>query len=1358
MPALTIITAIASRRDRAAEHLVEVGYELDAIRDALQPAIREGILELVAINAITAEKLVRAFQEASSPVVGFHFAGHTTELGLLLSEGTAGGQPLANFLRQQAALTFVFLNGCGSSAHVEKMHAAGVPVVIATSEVIPDQEAMEVARHFYTALGQGKDLATAFDRHTSIRKLEGKTGLEVTRGVALPSAEGYREFPWRMAYAEGQKDKAGWSLGQAARRPLFGLPDIPIKYDLPVQPFHYLERYNRRYARLFFGRAYEIRDLYRKITAPGLPSVLLFYGQSGVGKSSLLEAGVLPRLEATYETAYLRRDAQAGLPRSVLQLLECENRNELRACWKDREQASGKPLLLILDQLEEMYTQPLSSGPHTEIEELLGLLLTVFERVDLKPKGRVLLSFRKEFYAEITEALGDRLAASATFLQPLSKAGIEEAVTALQDQPDLHQQYGLTVEPELPNMIADNLLDDPKSPVAPLLQVLLTDMWREAHQKNPESPVFTVAQYRELQRSGIKLHDFAQDRLREVESEFPLAARSGLLLAVLHAFTTPEGTARQQTPGEIEAHFGHTGQELKQLLRSLQNHYLLAEIVQAEGASFRLVHDTLAPVVRRLYNQSEQPGQRAQRILESAVLPSDPDHKTAYFNEQQLLFLEAGKNGMRKWADQEAKVIRTSKKILRQRKRRERLAIRILWGAVAAVALLLVGFLLINVQRQQELQSDLLETQSENALPTNPTQAYDLLEASLAKKPNYKREAKLAKLAEIARENLRFEVAYTFSDSNTVVDQGAVSLKGNYLALTRSIPATGGSELHVFSTDGLADGPVYTDRLSSTIFHLAFYENGLYGGGKDRQIHIWKPEGELIARTAHEPEKSFASVVGLSQFGLAATLTDFTDGRRQIEIHDVRKDSVMTRLRPTASVEVIQYLPKLGRLMAGLDDGKILLFDPVSRSQSLISSRVGPVRIIQPIPQNEAFVLYGRGKDSLLVARLEQGVIVPQEYLPMRDTTVQSFRFSASGRFLLVLHTDNRIDLWRWTDRQLLHRLKGHPAAVVAAGFGPAEKTVLSIDKRGHIYRWPLPPLHPDTLLEDSSYLNNVLLTPNTQFLTTDVLGRLQLRSLDNQILQTYPGHDRKISALAYAAGRVLSGDGSGKVGTWQNGQDSSGSISQRHQEAVTVVALDKTGWQASASPNKKVYVQAPNTEQPVSLPHDNRVVGLAFRGDPPELLTFDETGQVQVWDPKTRKVNRKFSLSEGLRFDRMAFNAPADILAALGYDSQDHAILILFDPGGRSIRRRTLPPDGNYRLLRACPDRPALPFAIWHTDKGVYFIDPQGYATTLIQPLRTGSRLIDLSQNGGQLVMVSHQDASTILQLWAPPAPPAIK
>ena len=148
-------------------------------------------------------------------------------------------------------------------------------------------------------------------------------------------------------------DATHWNLAKAAGDPLFGLPELP-DLDPPASPFLGLHWFERRHARVFFGRGAEIRQLYDAVTDEDGAPIILFYGQSGVGKSSILDAGLLPRLEGDHRVRYLRRDKEHGLLGTLKSAFR-ETGDDLLAAWRVAEDDEPhRPLLIVLDQVEEL--------------------------------------------------------------------------------------------------------------------------------------------------------------------------------------------------------------------------------------------------------------------------------------------------------------------------------------------------------------------------------------------------------------------------------------------------------------------------------------------------------------------------------------------------------------------------------------------------------------------------------------------------------------------------------------------------------------------------------------------------------------------------------------------------------------------------------------------------------------------------------------------------------------------------------------------------------------------------------------------------------------------------------------------
>ena len=97
----------------------------------------------------------------------FHFAGHADSYSLLLENAKrealrADANGFAAFLAEQPGLHLVFLNGCSTQEQVQGLLDAGVQVVIATTERVPDEWASPFASDFYKSLVSGASIASAY--------------------------------------------------------------------------------------------------------------------------------------------------------------------------------------------------------------------------------------------------------------------------------------------------------------------------------------------------------------------------------------------------------------------------------------------------------------------------------------------------------------------------------------------------------------------------------------------------------------------------------------------------------------------------------------------------------------------------------------------------------------------------------------------------------------------------------------------------------------------------------------------------------------------------------------------------------------------------------------------------------------------------------------------------------------------------------------------------------------------------------------------------------------------------------------------------------------------------------------------
>lgn len=237
-------------------------------------------------------------------------------------------------------------------------------------------------------------------------------------------------------------------------------PDVTTAYLVPVEqvlgldpellpsPYRGLEPFDEEHAEYFFGRAPEIERL---VAAAGANPIVVVAGPSGSGKSSLVKAGLLPRLRGE-GTPVAQVRVRPGTP----------VRDDVAVAL--REQEAGPGCVLLVDQFEE-----LADADPVAARELLAALVAVATAED--SHVRVVLTMRGTAIDEIlTPDAADALGAGSVFVGPLDRARLRAAVVG-----PAERAPGLDFEDGLVDRILDEAGAEPGQ--LPLVESLLAQLW-----------------------------------------------------------------------------------------------------------------------------------------------------------------------------------------------------------------------------------------------------------------------------------------------------------------------------------------------------------------------------------------------------------------------------------------------------------------------------------------------------------------------------------------------------------------------------------------------------------------------------------------------------------------------------------------------------------------------------------------------------------------------------------------------------------------------------------------------------------------------------------------------------------------
>ena len=662
--------------------LNELAKELEALRSTLRTGLKKYVdargrrqFDIVTLAYCSIDSLFAELRVYRNRIAILHFAGHTDSALWQLNDEVLHASNIANILQWQSSLKFLFLNGCNNAQQVDAFAKAGIPAVIATSAPIGDQKARNFSSCFYKNL-INDDLSTSLSDAFLLAKAEVNQSPQQRQYRTLhykKSAKGKRvqEEDWAWTLQENTLYANQWSLGHLVKDDCFGLPSLPVNLALPTRPFKDIYYFSKKDAPIFFGRCKEIVKAYNALSETYYETdpVHLLYGNSGVGKSSFLDAGLIPRLEVdNYQTKYYRYNGKIRINEVFLHIL---GDSDFLAAWIKKEAAENKPLIIFLDQLEALFTYHFleknsSKNAPSAKDELLDLLETIknifYNDKGKKPNGKIVLSFRKEWLAEVLSSFEkEDIPYSKIILEPLDAVGIVEAIEGITKNINTQQRYKLSIKNPVSGSLAEIIAGDLlkyKQGIAPTLQILLSKMWREVEIE--EQPTFTLELYSHLGQKGQLIEKHLQDQIDEIGDIAVWghdAKKNGLILDVLYAHTTSLGTAGELTIYDLEKSYSHI-EYRQELIKQLKKRFLIIEIQQNNNYKdnvTRLTHDTLAPLIRDSFERSSLVGQRAWRVLHNRDMGEN--YKIGTYD---LKIIEEGKYATRKWTKDETMLIKKS--------------------------------------------------------------------------------------------------------------------------------------------------------------------------------------------------------------------------------------------------------------------------------------------------------------------------------------------------------------------------------------------------------------------------------------------------------------------------------------------------------------------------------------------------------------------------------------------------------------------------------------------------------------------------------------------------------------------------
>ena len=396
-----------------------------------------------------------------------------------------------------------------------------------------------------------------------------------------------------------------------------------------LNPFPGLRPFEASESHLFFGRERHIDEILNKLTSHRFVSVV---GNSGSGKSSLVRAGVLPKLtqDDSWEIRLMRPGENAiqhlgelvANEQSVSDRMETLNRNRLGLIQLVRSVLpKGKKLLLLVDQFEEIFR---FSGEGEESGEdahrFVDLLLAAIDQTDVPIY--VMLTLRSDFLGDCEQFMGLPEAINdGQFLVPrMNREELQRSLTG----PIMY--VGAKISPRLVQLLLDEVGNRPDQ--LPILQHVLMRTWEvwEGAQ-NPNLPL-DLEHYTQTGGMSHALSNHAEEAFATLKNDRQHQIAESLFKTITEKGPDNRGIRRPTNIRTIASIARCTEDEILDvagIFRHPHQGFIMPPLSTplTSESVLDISHESLMRVWDRLGNWVEEEAESAelyQRITESAML------------------------------------------------------------------------------------------------------------------------------------------------------------------------------------------------------------------------------------------------------------------------------------------------------------------------------------------------------------------------------------------------------------------------------------------------------------------------------------------------------------------------------------------------------------------------------------------------------------------------------------------------------------------------------------------------------------------------------------------------------------------
>ena len=387
------------------------------------------------------------------------------------------------------------------------------------------------------------------------------------------------------------------------------LEDIFLTKKEPERPYRFLDYYDLESRHCFYGRERDIRRFYGHITSHKITSI---YGDSGIGKTSLIKAGLMPRLiqngkvpvyvQCLSEPGELIKTYAVNITSKLEEIDATElQKLNLRDFFNKLYEQLGYAyeFYVFIDQFEQFFEQ-LEQGSRQSFVEQLASCVS-----DDGLNTHFVFALREEYLPRLGEYdLWVRdFVKNASLLEMLSREEMEEAIA------EPVKKFGLEYEPGLVAEIIDDICQE-EAFNTPQIQIVCDRLYDVTQEK--ANKTIAMETYEELGRTQGILGRFLEQEI----NKFEFSEREDVK-SVLKTLVDPEQT-KTALPAETIASYTRLGSgQVEDILQKLEDRSRLVRRLFVNGITlFELAHEFLVPKIHEWLEEPDRELIRTRKMVQ----------------------------------------------------------------------------------------------------------------------------------------------------------------------------------------------------------------------------------------------------------------------------------------------------------------------------------------------------------------------------------------------------------------------------------------------------------------------------------------------------------------------------------------------------------------------------------------------------------------------------------------------------------------------------------------------------------------------------------------------------------------------